>query len=398
MVDHRPGFGHRAPTPPATPPGEIGVLVVGEPPGVEHPDLRETRRRQQHTTARPARHLLGHEPIAVTLAVVAFESLAPSGERQPEAVDPSMTGTVVDPAQGDHLSRTLGRVTVTLVGEANVLRTLASHRDRDLDRQGRDRHLEFAPLGDLVVQRQRSGRVRYRHEPIPGEAPPERLPAGDLHRHDSRPGGRRTDADQRDRHERVGQQDLRSDRTDARPRPHPLHHRRQPTRIDGGVVVDQGQCIDAVEVAHRTVAPLGESEIRAVANDAHLGELPGESLDRAVDRAVVDHDHLEPIGGVVGGEQRFDAPRREARCVPVQYDDPDERPFHARWRRGHCCASACTTSASGSWKSRIAASPLPRSAKLSSTELVGRVAIGGASAGRAARNSAVEIGATLSGE
>ena len=102
------------------------------------------------------------------------------------------------------------------------------------------------------------------------------------------------------------------------------HQRPQPTRLHGGVVVDEGDEVELTRRPDPEVAAAGEPGVRQWFDDAdrrHLGAYP---LDDVVERPVVDHHDLEPIGWPVGRHDGSQAVDRHLPAVEVQHDDAHE--------------------------------------------------------------------------
>ena len=143
----------------------------------------------------------------------------------------------------------------------------------------------------------------------------------------------------------LGEQHLGGDGTDVGRCLHRGHHRPQPARRDGCIVVDQGDVVVVARQCHPEVAASGEAEVGERLEDADrpVAVVGGETIEHVVERAVVDEHDLEPVRRPVGGEQRVEAVDGELAAVEVDHDDADE------WFKiSH--GAAMTLAAGGQWR------------------------------------------------
>ena len=125
--------------------------------------------------------------------------------------------------------------------------------------------------------------------------------------------------------ESTREQDLRARRADAFVGGERVDERSQPVGRDGRIVVDER---DQVELAGRSdpeVAAAREPRVGERFDDPNGRELVGNTFDDVVERAVVDHHDLHPVGRIVGRQQRFEAVDRHLPAVVVDDDDAHER-------------------------------------------------------------------------
>ena len=124
---------------------------------------------------------------------------------------------------------------------------------------------------------------------------------------------------------------------------------RQPPGVDGGVVVHQGDVVDAGQVAESQVAAAGEAPVAARLDHAHTGQAGLDLGRHPVDRGVVDEDDLQVLGRPVGGEHAVEAGQGVVAAVVVDDHHPDPGPrgvasagsFKGRWSRSAPAAAAC---------------------------------------------------------
>ena len=125
--------------------------------------------------------------------------------------------------------------------------------------------------------------------------------------------------------ESAREQDLRARRAELVVGGERVDERPQPVGRDGRIVVDER---DEVELAGRSdpeVAAAREPRVGERFDDPHRRELDGDTFDDVVERAVVDHHDLHPVGRIVGRQQRFEAVDRHLPAVVVDDDDAHER-------------------------------------------------------------------------
>src|SRR5450759_555166 len=101
-----------------------------------------------------------------------------------------------------------------------------------------------------------------------------------------------------------------------------VYKRAQPSRIDRGVVVEQGHIL-ATGVEDPRVDRFGEPTVVRALQYAHLGAMLPDPRDTAVARGVVDQDDLEVRNGL--RRKCLKAVREVTQAVPVGDDDRDSR-------------------------------------------------------------------------
>ena len=114
-----------------------------------------------------------------------------------------------------------------------------------------------------------------------------------------------------------------------------VDERPQPVGRDGRIVVHER---DEVELAGRSdpeVAAAREPRVGERLDDPHRRKFDCDTFDDVVERAVVDHHDLHPVGRIVGRQQRFETVDRHLPAVVVDDDDAYERGdgFH-QWPDG----------------------------------------------------------------
>ena len=328
VADHRRRNGLDPPSGPSGPPGQVGVLVVGEERRVEQADLVQHGGPQQRPSPAEALHLHRREVVTVDLTQVEVEALAQPVQRRAHGVEQRHRGRA-----GNQAERAPGTGHAVHPAAADVDRATAQHRQGDLGAGVARRHPHPArpgePVGHVERPVQRVHGPEVLHPDRTGD-----VQAVDQHRSQLRVRG---GADV-DRHE------VRLQHQPGRGRPHRgvglhgLHQREQPSRVDDGVVVDQGHVVHAGPVPHPAVAPLGEAQVGAVLDHGHAGEGGPQLLQGPVDGPVVHQHDLQQLRRVVGGPERVEAPARVPGRVPVEDHDPDPgqvRFRHRHHRRGH---------------------------------------------------------------